>query len=140
MTADDERIERIDVDRVIELHVEGMRLRDQKDPGGVNRDCVDTAIGTAYLGAHYDTEEDGELDPLNVAGRLLHHLVTKHCFTDGNKRAGWGACVDILARYGVTLDVSDDEAVEFVLDIARGNGGVSAEDVIDWLADHLAGL
>lgn len=55
---------------------------------------------------------------ISKAAALLHGIVTSHPLVDGNKRLGWLACVVFCDLNGIELDGSDDEVVQFVLDVA----------------------
>ena len=54
------------------------------------------------------------------AAALIQSLVGNHALVDGNKRLGWLGMVVFYGLNGVELDVSDDEAYEFVISIADG--------------------
>lgn len=54
------------------------------------------------------------------AAAYLYHLVQNHPGVDGNKRIGLAAALAFLRLNGVTVDATDDELVDLVLDVARG--------------------
>ncbi len=70
------------------------------------------------------------------AGALLHGLATRHCFVDGNKRVALAAAQTFLALNGMEIVATDEELVELTLEAAKGN--TTAEDVGDWLKQHIA--
>jgi len=61
------------------------------------------------------------------AGALLHSLVRNHALVDGNKRLGWLACRTFLLINGMRTSLSQDEAVQLVLDVASGQ----LDDVVE---------
>lgn len=55
---------------------------------------------------------------IGKAAALLHGIVTSHPLVDGNKRLGWLACVVFCNLNGIELDGTNDEVVQFVIDVA----------------------
>lgn len=53
-----------------------------------------------------------------MAASYLYNIVQNHPFLDGNKRAGAVSCVVFLLINGYELDVSDNEFIETVMNIA----------------------
>ncbi len=74
---------------------------------------------------------------IEKAAALLHSLARTQPFSDGNKRVAWASCVTFLRQNGLMVSplISQDEVVEFVLDIA--NNAYEAEDValrlLEWV-------
>lgn len=66
------------------------------------------------------------------AAALLHSLVRNHALVDGNKRIGWLATVVFLDLNGRPLELDDDEAFEFVIDIAEGR--LDVEEIAERLS------
>ena len=66
------------------------------------------------------------------AAALLHSLTRNHTLVDGNRRLGWLATVVFLDLNGQDVDLSDDAAFQFVMDVAAGAADV--EEVADRLA------
>lgn len=54
------------------------------------------------------------------AAALLHSLARNHALVDGNKRLAWLASVVFLALNGRTVELSDDEAFELVMEASQG--------------------
>ena len=67
------------------------------------------------------------------AAVLLHSLTKNHPFIDGNKRTALTACGLFLKRNGYLLEVSSEELLQFVLDIA--NSKLGEEKIASWLKD-----
>ena len=86
-----------------------------------------------------EVEAETVVTGICFCGYLLFYVATKHCFVDGNKRVAWSSAMWILSRMGLTLDVSDDEAIAYVVAIAEGKVA-SGEDVVNWLADRIIEL
>lgn len=101
--------------------------------------CVERSLGAAASADMYRSEE-GHRAGLIFAAAMLFYLATNHCFGDGNKRAAWLSAVEILAQLGLTLDVSEDDAVEFVVRVAdtqRADTVACTDDVVLWMAPRL---
>ncbi|MDR9390574.1 MAG: type II toxin-antitoxin system death-on-curing family toxin [Trueperaceae bacterium] len=54
------------------------------------------------------------------AAALTHSVVTSHALVDGNKRLGLLALVVFLGINDMVLNLSDDEAFHFIMEIASG--------------------
>lgn len=79
--------------------------------------------------------EDLYPDTAAKAAALMHSLVMKHPFVDGNQRVGAMAMELFLLVNSVALDAADDEIVAVTLAIARGE--VEAEALAIWLRQRL---
>jgi death-on-curing protein len=99
--------------------------------------CIEGCLGNAWSAKVY-TEEEDQYSLIFVA-YLLFYLAKNHCFIDGNKRVAWMAAMDVLMRYNLTINATDDEAVQFVLDIVE-NKISDGNKVADWLADRVIAL
>lgn len=55
------------------------------------------------------------------AAALTHSVVTSHALVDGNKRLGLLALVVFLGINNMVLNLSDDEAFHFIMEIASGH-------------------
>jgi death on curing protein len=91
---------------------------------------LDAAMhGSAYLGRPDD--------PLVVAALLLKYLARSQIFVDGNKRVAWSAAVHILLGMGATLACTENDAADFVLQVAEDNFDSELE-IVEWFAVRLA--
>lgn len=131
----------IDTDRITALHTKGM-----DDHGGLRSKatdgCVESALGTAYNAELYSMPEmDNEtvISGLTFCGYLLFYIATKQCWSDGNKRVAWASAIWVLATMGLTLDVEDQEAIDFCMSVAEKKI-TKGEDVVNWIADRLIEL
>lgn len=68
------------------------------------------------------------------AATLLHAIVTRHPFVDGNKRTAWTAAKIFLILNGHTLSVHVQEAQRVVLGVAQGETG--SEELAEWIKSH----
>jgi death-on-curing protein len=64
--------------------------------------------------------EDAYPDLESKAGALLQSLVRNHPLIDGNKRLGLAATIAFLGVNGRRLTLSNDEAYDFVIEVATG--------------------
>jgi death-on-curing protein len=64
--------------------------------------------------------QDAYPDLMTKAAALLHSLAYNHPLVDGNKRLAWLATYVFLAKNGVDLDPSDDDAYDLVVGVASG--------------------
>jgi death on curing protein len=58
------------------------------------------------------------------AAAMLHSLARNHALIDGNKRLAWLAAVVFLDLNGYESTLSDDQAFDLVMDVARGNSDI----------------
>lgn len=98
--------------------------------------CLDKTISAAHYAELYAGNEDAS--GLCFTGALMFYVVENHCFLDGNKRTGLAIALWLLARFGLTLSCSQDEARDFCLAIASGLR--TREQVVLWLAGHLEAI
>jgi death on curing protein len=130
--------ELISVSLVIELRDEGMRryggILATKPP----EDCVEGSLGAAWNAGLYREPEEARRG-LCFAGHLLFYLARNHCFTEGNKRAAWASTLEVLARLGLTVRTTTDEAWEMINSVIEGRIG-GADAVVVWLAERLEPL
>lgn len=124
--------------RLLELHAAGISSfgGDGSVPMDVGQ-CLSRSLGAAWNAGLYD-DQDGLDDGLCFAAGALVYLAKNHCFTDGNKRLAWLACMEALQRLDVTLDVSTDEAYDFVTNIIVHR--YDMRQVAVWLAERLVAL
>ncbi len=126
------------VQTVLALHAEGIRLHGG-DLGDPKQGCVEQSLGNAYTAEQYSQTDDSE-GGLCFAGYVLFYLASNHCFTDGNKRIAWSSAMRILLISGLTVEATDEEAVEFCLRIAdstREDKITDGIEVVEWLAERL---
>jgi death-on-curing protein len=68
------------------------------------------------------------------AGALIQSIIKNHPFIDGNKRTAFVGAFTLLRRNLVRLDVSEIEAVKFMLKVANNN--LSVDEISTWLKKH----
>jgi death-on-curing protein len=124
-------------DTVAMLYAEGIKrwggAGSAPQPG-----CIEAALGAAYNAELYspDSDQEGAVQGLIFACYLLFYLATKHCYMDGNKRIAWACTMFVLLSFGLTVEATEDEAVEFCLAVAAGEIGTGAE-VSTWICSRL---
>ena len=84
-----------------------------------------------------EIDEETVVTGICFCGYLLFYIATKHCFVDGNKRVAWTSAMWVLSIMGLTVDVQDEGAIDFVTAIADGKVD-RGEEVVNWLAERLA--
>jgi len=70
------------------------------------------------------------------AASLLHCLVTRHPFIDGNKRTGWIAGKFFLFLNGYHLKAETGIAETMVTNVAKGELEISG--IVHWIKQHSA--
>ena len=96
-------------DRLLSLHGGLTGLRD--------RGLLQAALARPkQLAAYSDT-----IDRIGLAAAYAAGLIQNHPFLDGNKRAGFLACVLFLELNGLSFAASEETAAEAVLALAAGN-------------------
>ena len=104
-------------------------------------DCIEAALGAAFNAELYspEIEQEGFIGGLLFACFLLFYLATKHCYTDGNKRISWACMTFVLLNFGLTVEATEDEVVEFCTSVASGEvkGGL---DVTNWVYPRLKSI
>lgn len=126
----------INLDQVRRLYALGIAKHGGLQ-GPPQHGCVERSLGAAYYAEIYQDPPASTAGLIFAAGALFF-LAMNHCFPDGNKRVAWASMVDVLAGLGLTLEVSTEEAEEFVLLVADGKRELPA--VIEWIAERLAAL
>lgn len=97
----------------------------------INRSLLESAISRSR---HSAFGQDVYPDIFSKAAALFHSLVQNHPFLDGNKRTAFVATVMFLSLNAYWLEVEQDEAVRFVLQVA--NRRVNLKQIGDWLKHH----
>lgn len=124
------------VERIIDLHKQGMDLYGGAEVWSIDRGCIEAALGSTLSSAFYASEEPEDPDPLICAVEIFCRLNKKHCFTDGVKRVAWMTLTDCLMRQGLTIAATKQEAIDFVLAHANGEG-LQVQRAVEWVAARL---
>lgn len=74
--------------------------------------CVQGRFGSAWTAECY-VDDPHKIVGYTFACALLVNLVMAHCLTDGNKRLAWICFTMALARIGLDLEASPEEAERF---------------------------
>lgn len=107
--------------------------------GPQHRETLRGVYASALTSAMYLNDVDGEVDVLHLAGCLMFHVAkVLHGITDGNKRLAWLAVTNYLhSTAGLSLDVSEEEAHDYVLSLADESDRPTRNDVITWLSERI---
>ncbi len=73
----------------------------------------------------------------NKASIALHSICTEHPFVDGNKRTAFVIADNLLKEGGYCIQTSNDEVVEFMLEVAQYTHTIAS--VEKWIKER-AGL
>lgn len=123
----------ITVQRVLELHAEGIRRHGEGSLDPPRPDCVEGAIGAAETAEGY-VDAPGLVPGFVFAAYLGVYLMLRHCFSNGNKRAAWTAMVDSLLAIGIEIEADEEDAKRLCDDIVAHRAEPDA--VVRWLAEH----
>ena len=129
----------VTMEQVVGLHAKALA-----QSGGMStppRDgCIEGSLGAAWNAEQYVAQDDtAARTGLVFAGYLLFYLVKNHCFGDGNKRAALASMHAVLSHLGLTVEVTEDDLVAFIENVATGEVG-RGEAVVNWIAPRLTEL
>lgn len=74
--------------------------------------------------------------PTKLGAFILNEFAKKHHFTDGNKRTAYVLCKQFMLISRCHLDVDYDEAVKFIIEIAKYDSRVTFEKIKEWLNEN----
>lgn len=69
------------------------------------------------------------------AAAYLYHIAKNHPFLDGNKRTAYGAMEAFLRLNGYSLNLSDEEAYNMVMQVAQSE--ITKEELSSFLEQHI---
>lgn len=118
------------VDEVIALHQTGIELY------GGSLGLRDAGLLESAVKAPQQTF-DGEFllpDIFAMAASLLHGICNNHAFLDGNKRVSLRAADVFLSINGFDLQLSDDDAYDMTMNVAKGELG--REELAEIIMKH----
>jgi death-on-curing protein len=109
-----------DPDAIIKLH--DSLIEDLGgEPGLLSKNLLLSALYRPFYGLADGTELYPDL--IDKAAVLLHSMIKNHPFLDGNKRTASLVTKIFLRENNYAWNFTDDEIVEFVLDIAKSKVG-----------------
>ena len=120
-----------DYDQVVKIH--SLLVANTGGTDGVrDKNLLESALKTLF-----QTFDGSELYQtiLDKASQFCYSLIENHPFLDGNKRIGVHLTLLFLKLNGVELSYSQNELIEFGLNIASGK--VNKEDIKNWLHSHI---
>lgn len=97
------------------LYVAERTLGDELDVR--DRGLLESALGRPQASAF---GEDAYPDIHHKAAALLHSLARNHALVDGNKRLALVATIAFYGMNGMRLTLTNNEAYDLVMDVARG--------------------
>ncbi|WP_410513090.1 type II toxin-antitoxin system death-on-curing family toxin [Paenibacillus sp. BR2-3] len=119
-------------EEIVAAHYYMMRKMEEADQAGIkDHALLDSAVhrpGQSLFG------EDAYPSLFDKAADLLESLVKNHCFHNGNKRTAYLAGKSFLLLNGYNLKMERLYAVEFIVDIAKGE--CSFEQMASILREH----
>lgn len=85
----------------------------------------------------YQTFDDLDLYQgiIKKAVHLCFSLIKNHPFVDGNKRIGTHAMLVLLELNGYSLDYSQEDLINIILDIASSQK--NEHDLVLWIKNHI---
>lgn len=113
-------------DDLIEIHRKMIELFGGAH-GMLSEGTLDFAVTRAQRGKDFVEE----------AATLLEIIAKEHPFVDGNKRTAFAAAETTLRLSGYYLAVTDDDAIDFILNVARGE--LTHDQVAWWIKNRLKG-
>jgi death-on-curing protein len=118
------------VDEVLAIH---QRLIDEfgGPPGVRDLGMLESALHRPQTGYYADLAE--------MAAALLESLLKNHAFLDGNKRVAFFATDVFLRINGWKLDVGDDAACRFLIDLLDA-GTCDFDHLLPWIRESVAPL
>jgi death-on-curing protein len=108
----------------IQAHGGSLGLRD--------RGLFDSALERPRNRFHY--EQDSDL--ASLAAAYGFGLSSNHPFMDGNKRVAFQAMYLFLGLNGFRIDSSEEEIVNLILSLARGE--LDESSLADWVRGHIS--
>lgn len=120
-----------DYDQVVKIH--SLLVAKTGGTDGVrDKNLLESALKTPF-----QTFDGSELYQtiLDKASQFCYSLIENHPFLDGNKRIGVHLTLLFLKLNGVELSYSQNELIEFGLNIASGK--MNKEDIKNWLHSHI---
>lgn len=119
----------LSVDDVLRLHT------DQIDSFGGSQGVRDQGLLESAL-AQPQASFGGELLHPTIqeqAAAYFYHLAMNHPFIDGNKRTAFAVMETFLRLNGYSLNLTDDQAYNFVMQVAQGN--MNKEELVAFLKE-----
>jgi len=77
-------------------------------------------------------------DIYDKAAALMHCIITRSPFENGNKRTGTAAALTFLEMNGIIIDIEEEESIEFTKGIANSQFDIA--EIASWLKSHIRPL
>ena len=123
-----------DLSQILELYDEVIRV------SGGAYGLRDLGYLESALHQPQQTFEGKDLYPTiyEKAATLGYALIMNHPFVDGNKRIGLVAIEFFLELNGQTLNSTEDDIVETILEVAKGE--MTRVELAEWINTHISNL
>ncbi|MGB3184969.1 MAG: type II toxin-antitoxin system death-on-curing family toxin [Ornithinimicrobium sp.] len=102
----------LDVDDLMKVAYRVLPSVEIQDEG-----LLESALGRPQASAF---GADAYPDLFTKAAALVHSVTKNHALVDGNKRLALAALIAFLGINGLRLTMTNDEAYDFIIDIAEG--------------------
>ncbi len=121
----------LSINQVIQIHDAQLEISGGGLPGLRDYNLLDSAVAApkATFGAEFLHK-----DIFAMAAAYFLSLAKNHAFNDGNKRTAVSTTTTFLQMNGVSLDIDDDELVNFAVRVASEK--VSNQEIAAFLKDH----
>jgi death-on-curing protein len=103
------------------------------EPGLISKNLLYSSLSRPFFGLSDGTELYRTIE--DKAAALIHSLIKNHPFVDGNKRTAAHVTKIFLRENNYDWVFTNDEIVEFVLDIA--NSRVDLDYIKKWIAERI---
>jgi death on curing protein len=120
---------------VIYLDVENLLHIAERIFGNVEKRDIGLLESAAARPAASAFSEDAYPTIHEKAAALIHSIARNHALVDGNKRLALAGGIAFLGVNGLRLTMSEDEAYEFIIDIASGELD-DVQDIASLLRRH----
>lgn len=94
-------------------------------------DLIESALARPKNRFSYEPEADLS----DLAASCMFGLVKNHGFLDGNKRVGFTCAATFLVMNGQTLTATEQDAAEFVLNVAAGS--IDEAEIASWIRENI---
>jgi death on curing protein len=84
----------------------------------------------------FQTFDNKDLYPnaISKAAAIGESIIINHPFVDGNKRTGMLAIFEMLVLDNLTIQATEDQLYQFVIDISTGT--IRFDEIVAWLKEH----
>jgi len=114
---------------ILDIHAEQLAEHGGR-PGIRDPGLLDSALARPEMKAHYEGA-----DVAALAAAYAYGIARNHPFVDGNKRTAFVALELFVAKNGLVLTTSDEDAV--ITFLKRASGEVDEDELAAWVRAHI---